>query len=59
MPSFLPPRLPVITPENAGRLAPLAELPHQWGANTVAFSPDRTLIASGAGDDVMLWGVRG
>jgi WD40 repeat protein len=47
MTDFLPPSLAVITPENAGGLALLAELPHQWGANSVAFSPDGALLATG------------
>jgi WD40 repeat protein len=47
MTAFLPPGLAVITPENVGRLTLLAEFPHQWGANSVAFSPDGLLLATG------------
>jgi WD40 repeat protein len=47
MPDFLPSRLAVITPDNAGQITLLAEFPHQWGANTVAFSPDGALLATG------------
>jgi WD40 repeat protein len=51
---FLPPQRAVITPDNAGQLALLAELPHQWGANGVAFSPDGSLLAT-AQATLQLW----
>jgi WD40 repeat protein len=47
MTDFLPPNLAEITPENAGDLALLANIPHQWGANSLAFSPDGSRLATG------------
>jgi WD40 repeat protein len=51
---FLPPHRAVITPDNAGQLALLAGLPHHWGANGVAFSPDGALLAT-AQATLQLW----
>ncbi len=47
MNDFLPPDLPVITPENANRVIPLIEIPHAWGTNSIAFSPNGRLLATG------------
>jgi hypothetical protein len=54
MTDFLPPDLPVITPANADRVAPIVAIPHQWGANTVAFSPDGELLAIGH-ESLQVW----
>jgi WD40 repeat protein len=54
MTGFLPWSLAVIAPENVGHLALLGEIPHKWGANSVAFSPDGEILATGQAS-LQLW----
>ncbi|NDJ77021.1 MAG: hypothetical protein GYB65_12265, partial [Chloroflexi bacterium] len=43
---LFPANMPAITGENTGQVRALVEIPHQWGVNSLAISPDGLRLAS-------------
>lgn len=52
----LPPQLAPLTARTAPQIAALGHLPHRWGVNGVAFSPDGALLAT-VHETLRLWRV--